>query len=140
MQNQKNTSKKPKPDILVNIKYKGYCRSQTAPGDKTTLEDFTKFAKFFLCKQTRTLWNDPVWDKYSDEEIMIEYFSHLFASSEEERKAFEVQIDAGVDLYGEDVYAWLDRKIAENQAETKKMLESLPQKVSFSPDGVDKEE
>jgi hypothetical protein len=105
------------------------------------MEDLISFAKFFLCKHAKLLWKDPVWDSYTDEEILIEYFAHLFAKDEIARKDFEVSIDAGTQIYGEDIFEWLDRKVKENQEETKKKLEELPDRVSFSPSkSEDKEE
>lgn len=133
--------KKQLHDPLKSIKYKGYCWSQTPPGDETSMEDLISFAKFFLCKHAKLLWKDPVWDSYTDEEILIEYFAHLFAKDEIARKDFEVSIDAGTQIYGEDIFEWLDRKVKENQEETKKKLEELPDRVSFSPSkSEDKEE
>lgn len=127
--------KKPKPkDPLTALKYRGYVRAITVPGEETTLEDFVSFAKFFLCKQTRRLWKDPIWDSYTDEEILIEYFAHLFFTDKSARTEFEVNAFSGTDTYGEDIYDWLDRKIAENQAEREKKLDEMPDKVSFSPD------
>jgi hypothetical protein len=135
------TKKKKQFDPLTSLKYKGYCWSQTPPGDETTFEDFATFAKFFLCRHARRLWKDPIWDSYTNEEIMIEYFAHLFAKDEAARKEFEVQIDAGTALYGEDIFDWLDRKVRENWEENKKKFEEMPDKVTFSPEtGKDIEE
>lgn len=87
------------------------------------------------------LWNDPLWDSYTDEELLIEYFSHVFASDEAARKNFEVEMDVGADIYGEDIYDWLDSKIKENQEEMTQKLDNLPEKISYVPDkNEDKEE
>lgn len=128
-------------DPLKSLKYKGYCWAHTAPGEELGMDDFVNYAKFFLCKTSKTLWKDPIWDDYTDEEIMIEYFAHLFTIDVDARKKFEVEINAGTEIYGEDIYDWLDRKVKENQAENRKVLDAMPEKISFSPDtGKDKEE
>jgi hypothetical protein len=128
-------------DPLIGLKYKGYCWAHTPPGENVKFDDLVSFAKFFLCKQSHRLWKDSIWEEYTDEEILIEYFAYLFAMDEVERKKFEVSIDAGTEIYGEDIFDWLDRKVKENQEEMKAKLEEMPEKVSFSPDsGKDQEE
>jgi hypothetical protein len=126
--------KKKEPDPFESLKYRGYCWAFTEPGERYTLEEFINFAKFFLCKQTKTLWKDPIWDRYTDEEILVEYFAHLFSMDKNAKLDFEVYAFSGSDVYGEDIYSWLDRKIEENQAETAKKMEEMPDKVSFSPE------
>lgn len=138
MEESKNHKKK-EHDPLLSIKFKGYCWSRSAPGEDTTLAGLVSFAKFFLCKHSQRLWKDPIWDEYTDEEILIEYFAHLFAKDEAARNEFEVQINAGSDMY-EAEYDWLDRMVKQNQNENRKKLEEMPDKVSFTPGGEDKEE
>lgn len=128
------TKKPKKDDPLETLKYRAYCRALTAPGEDTTLEDFITFAKFFLCKLSHRLWKDPIWDEYTDEEILIEYFSHLFSTDKAARAEFEVQAFSGKEMYGEDIYDWLDRKMDELKVENEKKLEEMPDKVSFSPE------
>lgn len=140
MEKSKNPKKK-EHDPLESLKFKGYCWAQTPPGDDTTIPDLVTFAKFFLCKMANRLWKDPIWEQYTDEEILIEYFAHLFSKDDVARKEFEVQINAGEKLYGEDIYEWLDQKIKTNQEEMETKLDELPEKVSFSPGkNEDKEE
>lgn len=126
-------SQKKQPDKMLGLKYRGYIRSNTPPGGVVLFPDLVNFAKFFLCKELKYLWKDPIWDEYTDEEILIEYFSFLFAKNEDYKKEFEVAIDAGSDVYGEDVFDWLDRMVDENQVEQKKLLEALPEKITFDP-------
>lgn len=133
MAKSKNPPKK-EHDPLRSLKFKGYCWAHTAPGENTTITDLTNFAKFYLCKHAHRLWKDPIWDQYTDEEILIEYFGHLFSKDEVTRKEFEAEINAGTEVYGDDIYDWLDKKIAENQKEMKKKLDEMPDRVSFSPD------
>lgn len=137
---ESKSQKKPEFDRLRNLKFKGYCRAHTPPGEDTSLGDLVDFAKFFLCRHSKRLWKDPVWDQYTDEEILIEYFAHLFSKDEKLKAEFETQINAG-EVISEEIYEWFDRKIAENQEEMKQKLESLPEKISFSPEkNEDKEE
>ncbi len=135
---QKPQNNKP-VDKLINIKWLGYVRSQTPPGEDITMRELVLLAKFFLCQHSHRLWKDPIWDTYTDEEILVEYYSYLFAKDEKFRSEFEATINAGTEIYGEDIYEWLDRKVRENQEEMKKKLEEMPDKVSFSPDTLDVE-
>lgn len=138
---KKPLKKKKQVDPLISLKYIAYCRAFTPPGEDTSREEFVEFAKFFLCKQTRRLWKDPIWDDYTEEEILIEYFAHLFSTNAQAKSEFEVKAFSGSDIYGEDVFEWLDRMVKENQEDMAKKLDALPEKVSFSPEtNVDKEE
>jgi len=125
-------SKKQVRDSLRSLKFLGYCRSQTPPGEGMTFEDMVNFAKFFLCNKTNTLWKSEVWNTYTQEEILIEYFSLRFNADEEARQEFETQMGMGEEDHTE-VYDWLDRMVKENQEEMENKLENLPDKVSFSP-------
>lgn len=129
-----NQPKKKEHDPLFAMKYRAYCRALTPPGDDTTIEDFTTFAKFYLCRVSRRLWKDPIWDEYTGEEILIEYFAHLFATDKSARTAFEVRNLSGSDMYGEEIFDWLDRMVAKNQEETNQKLDEMPEKVSFKPE------
>ena len=126
-------------DPLRSLKFKGYCWSQTPPGEETTLNDLVSYAKFFLCKRVNKLWKDPIWEEYSDEEILIEYFAHLFVEDAEAKREFEMDIDSNAAKY-EEAYEWLDRMVKQNQEENRKMLEEMPEKISFVPGAEDREE
>lgn len=139
MKDQKKKQKAPDP--LSALKYRGYCWALTPPGDDTSLQDLVCFAKFYLCRHAKKLWKDPVWESYTDEEILIEYFAHLFSTDKGARTQFEAQTFTGTDMYGEDIYDWLDRMVEQNQRENAKKLDEMSEKVEFSPEtGRDKEE
>ena len=128
-------------DPLQALKYRGYCWAHTAPGDDTSLEDFVHFAKFFLCRQTKRLWKDSIWENYTDEDILVEYFAHLYSIDKASRTQFEVSAFSGSEVYGEEVYDWLDRMVAKNQEEMAEKAAGMPEKISFSPESnKDKEE
>lgn len=127
-------------DPLKYIKTFAYGRVQSVPGEEPTIDDLVNMAKFSLCKRCSRLWKDPVWEDYTPEEILIEYFSYLFAENETLRKEFEGEMDLGNKAYA-DIYNWLDQQVALNQNETRKKLDELPEKISFSPENnIDLEE
>lgn len=127
-------AKKPKPrrDVLEPLKFKGYCWAFTPPGEDTSFEDFVNFAKFTLCRKCNRLWKDPIWEAYTDEEVLIEYFAHLFSTDEVRRKEFESKLATEAGDY-EDIYDWLDRKVAENQAENAAKVAAQPDSIVFEP-------
>lgn len=131
---KKKKKAKKESDPLAAIKYRGYCRAHSPPGEDMSLVDFVNFAKFYMCRHAHRLWKDPIWETYTDEEILIEYFAHLFTVDKEARTAYEAKAFSGEDIHGEDVYDWLDRMVALNQKEMAEKLDTLPDKVSFSPD------
>lgn len=133
-ESKKPPQKKKEFDRLRNLKFKGYCRSFTAPGDEMSLDDLVIFAKFFLCRKSRRLWKDPIWEDYTDEEILIEYFAHLYAEDKTAKEEFEMDLNHEEGIVDEDAYEWLERKVKENQEELKKKIEELPEKISFSPE------
>lgn len=134
---RKNPSKKlNKLDVL---KYRGYCRSITAPGEDLNFFDLVDFAKDYLCRKTRTLWKDPIWKEYTSEEVLIEYFSYLFLENEEFKREFEIKIEA-YSSDQEDIYDWLDEQVEKNKEDLDSMQSEMADKVSFTPMGEDVED
>lgn len=111
------------------LKYIAYCRSQLPPDEVGyDYSDFVEYAKQFLCAKTNKLFKDPIWNTYTDEEIIIEYFSHTFTNSEKVRIEFEREL---LNVKDEDIDDWLV-----NQASKSKPVEVLEDKIEFSPDSL----
>lgn len=122
-----------KVDRFLPLKYMGYCMSQLPPEDvESTFEDFVRFAKFQLSLDKHVLMEDKIWEKYTDEEILVEYYANLFSKSKEERERFETQL-AGSDP---DVNEWFDKMIEKNQAEMAEEASKYEDKVSFVPESL----
>lgn len=125
--------KKPQPpDVMFKLKHIAYCRSQTPLSDMT-LKDFVAYAKFQLCFKTKTLFKDPIWDNYTQEEILVEWFSHEFESNPQLVKEFEIGMSKGEVL---DFNSWADLQMKKEQEERAKKIRDQEDKVSFSPDDV----
>src|SRR6185436_4910131 len=96
IQNPNQTSKKKqtktKKDYFRKIKYMGYCMSHLPREDSISLDDMVKFAKFQLCLKNKVLMKDPIWDDYTREEIMAEFYAHQFSFSEKAKLEFEASI------------------------------------------------
>jgi hypothetical protein len=121
----------PNNDIFYNLKYIGYCWAVLPPQDVDfDFNDFVRYCKFQLCKTTNTLMLDPIWDKYEDEEIIAEYYAHVFSNSDKEREKFEGTLKG----FSDDIFDWFDQQIEKNQKELKSKADELEEDVSFTPD------
>lgn len=132
------SQQKPKTDRFFRLKYMGYCMSQMPPEEATIeFDDFVKFAKFQLCRASKRLMKDPIWEDYSDEEILIEYYAILYDKSQEEKAKLEAEF-SGVESTSFD--DWANSMIDKNKdanKEFKKTLEKMEEdELSYKPDIV----
>jgi len=71
-------------DPFLPLKYIAYCRSRlTDLKDDFDKEALLDFAKWQICKVRNVLFLDPIWDAYTEEDILIEYFAIRFDESED---------------------------------------------------------
>lgn len=121
-------------DRFRNLKFIGYCRAFLPPEESgpISMEDFIGHCKFQLCLATQTLMKDPIWETYEDEDILAEYYAHVFTKDEKAKDEFLVSLK-GADS---DIYDWFDEMIAKNQEELKQASEELPEEVGFDPNEV----
>jgi hypothetical protein len=114
---------------LFKLEYMAYCMSQMPPKDvPSTLEDYVRFAKFQLSFEKHILMEDPIWDKYTDEQIIVEFMANLFMKNPKKLEEFEAK------LLGQDdnIYDWF----AENQKEMAQKIESMEESVKFVPETI----
>lgn len=129
-QEQKN---KPKPpDAMLRIKHIAYCRSQTPVSDMD-FKDLVNYARHQLCVVTNRLFKDPIWDEYTSEEILVEWFSHQFEKDPNFVKEFELGLAKGEIL---DFSGWADLQMKKELEAKEQRLKDLEDKVTFSPDDV----
>jgi len=106
--------------------------SQMPPSELgSTLTDFVNYAKFQLSLAKSVLMEDPIWDRYTDEGILVEYYANLYTTSKDELKKFEGEI-----VDEEDFASWADGQIEENQKELVGTLDSAEDSIRFSPDSL----
>jgi len=129
-------SQQKKRDPYLNVKYIAYCISQLPPeGVPTTMEDFINYAKFQLSVDKHVLLLDPMWDKYTDEMILVEYFANLFSRSKEKVTEFELGLDGtAASSSVDDFNTWAEKQIAKNQVELEEKAKNLEDHISFSPE------
>jgi len=95
-----------KEDPLFGLKYIAWCRSQFPPENaKLTDKAAVDFARHQICKVRNKLFNDPIFDTYTREEFLIEYFAIRYDEDEEIRKEFAAQM-VGATLADHD---WFDK-------------------------------
>jgi len=114
------------------LRYIGYCLAKMPPDEATVeFDDFIQFAKFKLCMASKRLLKDPIWEEYTPEELLVEYYALLFHTDEEQAKKFLQKMN-GV---SESDYDWI---IAESEKQEATMGDE-PDVVSFTPDKLGEE-
>lgn len=125
------TAPKPKNDPFFRIKYLGYCLARTP--ELMDYDDFVRFCKFQLAHRTNTLLKDPIWDKYTSEEIIVEFFAHKFESDRDARNDFEIMMEYGKNAVDE-FSDWADKQMAKSKKEREEhQIDVLDDSVSFNP-------
>lgn len=122
-----------KHDSFRTLKYIGYCLSQLPPDPKTrSYEDYVNHAKYRLSVERGLLLKDPIWEKYTDEEVLIEHFALIFDKDKEERARFL----SGIEFLAEsidDFDAWANKMIEKNAEDLSKVADGLDEKITFNP-------
>jgi len=106
--------------------------SHLPPEDSISLDDMVKFAKFQLCLKNKVLMKDPIWDDYTREEIMAEFYAHQFSFSEKAKLEFEASIklnESGLDDFAQ----WADKQMANEKDLVGDSLGSAEERVEFDP-------
>lgn len=129
----KDPKKKKKPDAYRGVKYLGYRTSQLP--DPYSMKDLIKYAKFTLAQKSGRLLKDPIWDTYTVEELLMEFFAHQFYDSKELRMQFEESLNYA-DGTVDDFAAWADKQMAEEGKIRDKLMGEAEDKVKFSPADV----
>jgi hypothetical protein len=102
-------------DPFFGLKYIAYCRSKLPPEEAGRDDaDIINYAKWQICKSRNLLFLDPIWDRYSEEEILIEYLTIRFDEDENVCKAFESQMQ-GVSLDDQEWFERMEKKYHEEQ-------------------------
>lgn len=133
METKKDQKKQKKVDPYLGVKYLGYRMSQLP--DPFSMRDLITYAKFILASKSGRLLKDPIWDQYTVEELLMEFYAHQFHESKELRLTFEQGLSVS-DSVVDDFAAWADKQIAEEGKIRDKVMGEAEDKVSFSPDDV----
>lgn len=110
-------------DLFFNLKSIAYHRT-ALPDANITKEDIINYAKWQICKSRNVLWKDPIWDDYTPEDILVEYFAILFDDNEENKEAFAQKLKPVT----EEVYDWFTEMEKKHLTEK---IENAPNKGEF---------
>lgn len=129
----KKTKKTKSP--LFPLQYMGYFLAGfDTERDDFNFNDFVEQAKFYLCQQRNVLTKDPVWDKYTVQEIIREYYAVLYSKNKGLRDEFEMLLASDGEVENE--ADWLEQAVSRNRSkieELKKDATSKPEVVEFDP-------
>ena len=95
--------KNPPKDILLNLKAIAYSISQGVRDNEHTqnekgrdyFQEFLNTARWFIAREKKILFYDPILEKYTPEQIMVEYYGLLLDKSKDFRAEMEYILDGG---------------------------------------------
>jgi hypothetical protein len=94
-------------DVFLPLQHVAYCRSRlTDLDDAHTRQELLDFCKWQICKVRNILFLDPIWDRYTEEDIFVEYFAIKFDESDEMAEEFKNKLGSG---NKEEVADWFDQ-------------------------------
>lgn len=123
---------KKKRDPYRNLKWFGY-KMAVAP---ISGPELVNFARFHLAKKTNRLLKDPIWDQYTREELMVEFYAHNFVDNPNQfKEKFESEIG---DVFGEvdDFSVWADKEMAKEAKIRDETLNGMEDRVAFDPKNI----
>ena len=127
------TKEKQIDDIFFNLRYIGYCTAFMPPeGIDADLKDLLNYAKFQLCQARNILMKDPIWDSYSDEELLVEYFAVLLSNDKEKKDEFATILAGG----DPDLLDWFKKMEDQNKKDLEKQLSKQKDELTFNPSDI----
>lgn len=132
-QPQKKEPNKKKSDPLKKIKLIAYRNVAGPEQGYPSYKEFINMARTYLAIQNNIPFKSPIWETYTEEELLIEYFCHVFMKFPDRRQKFEMEMGMGEDEY-DSFLAFADKAIEKNQKELEGRADELPDSLSFTPD------
>lgn len=126
-------------DQFHNLKLIAYKRA-TLEGDTVDLDDFVEFCRMHLCHTYKVPFNSSVWDSYTDEQVMIEYFALKFIREEKFRSEFENKlkgIEPVEELSEDEFLEWAKQMEINNRKEVEELKQSMEKSIDFTPNMVE---
>ncbi len=113
-------------DPFLGLKNIAYLRSglDSKSSEKQVILDF---AKHKLCAARNKLFLDPIWDRYSPEDLLIEFFTLCFDENEEFKEEFKKALNGGKS----DDIKWFEKKRKEWE---KSQLEKKAKEIAGGKD------
>ena len=125
-----------KVNTLFKLDFIAYCHGSNNLCITLDFDTFVKRMKMQLCIEKHILTKDPIWDKYTIEEIYLEWKAMLFSkNASNEVEDFESVLKSGSrDTL--DFADWADTMIGSNEKELKKKSEEMEDNISFNPQEI----
>jgi len=114
-------------DPFFKLKTIAYIRTKFPQGFET-VNLFVDHCKTTLCFNLKIAYKDPLWDSYTDEEIIIEYYCHVYNTNKAEADKMRASF-----VKEEDFFAWTEKMMKKNEEDLDKKREEM-EDVNFSPD------
>ncbi len=106
------------------------------PDGDISLTDFVIFCQTHLSNVYKIPQKSPIWDNYTNEEIIIEYFTLKFLKDENFKNEFRSQ-KQGVDVseapIADDFMDFVNRQEIQTKKELDAMKEKMGENLNFSP-------
>lgn len=137
-QEKKETKEKPNKDPFLRLKHIAYHMACPSPGEDTGLEEFVQFAKFQISLDKGILFWDKVWEDYTDEQILTEYYAILMSKDKKFKQECELLFHEDMfsgDRFEEDI-AWMDEMIQQNQEEMGNKKEEESDEFDETPESL----
>lgn len=129
-QKKTKSQKKESKDPFGRLKYIAYCRNFMAP-EEFSLSELTKYAKNYLCLNKKVLYYDPIWDLYTEEAILIEFYSLRMWEDDDYRQDIETAIKGAGKTEADD-FSWMEKRQAEEDAKRDERIKELKEEADFS--------
>lgn len=100
------------------------------------MAELVRYARFFLAIRTKRLYKDPIWDSYTVEELLVEFYAHQFQENKQFRQEFEASV-GNMDPTSVDSFSdWADKEMSKEAKIRETTLGQMEENVSFRPDMV----
>lgn len=117
-------------DPFIRLKYIAFCRNYMAPEDNS-MYDLLNHAKNYLCLRKNRLFNDPIWSTYSDEALLVEFYSVRMDEDPDFRQQIEEAIKGKGNTIEDDI-AWMEKREKEEDAKRAERLKEIQDEINFS--------
>lgn len=117
---------------LFPLQYIAYNRAVLQ--NDSSVEDFAKYCKFVLCKKYKLPYEISVLNEYTSEQLIIEYFMHVYSDDAETREKFEEQL-IRLKLLSpkKSTHDWLDEMVDKENKNIKDNYDTNLEPIKFTP-------
>lgn len=127
---ERMSQKEKKTDPFLRLKYIAFCRNYTALED-SGYEDLVNYAKNYICFKKKLLYFDPLWATYSNEAILVEFYSLKMFEDDGFRQIVEKEIRNNGQSEANET-DWMFVREKEEDLKREARIKALKEEVDFS--------